>query len=881
MATSDLDQLIEMGFDKERAELAVARTGGLQGALEWLEGNQDKSLEEIKAAGSKQGENEEGPALQPGEEPRSLACNECGKKFRSQAQAEFHASKSGHVDFSESTEEIAPLTEEEKKARLEELRQRLAAKRAVQTEQDKLDQKRNEEIRRKSTKESQDIKEELQRKQMMKEAAKKKQEKLEELEAKRRIKARIEADKEERRLRAEREKAERAGMAPPAQQAAPAPTTSGPVASKPAAVYTETRLRFQTPKGNVMKTMPVTTTLFEVAAALQQEDGIEVQSFVQNFPRKVYDAEFFAYSYHRIMPAVGDQHRSGPVCVMMPNSTGNMSGNPFEEPPRRISEYTAQEIATLQARLDKKLGPEYISSRPGAAGQKVHYLSADKCINLANEVFGFNGWSSSIQNIQIDFVEESQNTGKISLGLSVIVRVTLKDGTYHEDIGYGHIENCKGKAAAFEKAKKEGTTDALKRALRNFGNVLGNCIYDKDYVAKVTKVKATPARWDVDELHRHPDYAPIKKEPVLPKPVPEDDDLPPRLPNAGNTTSTNDTAVFDGDGEFGSDLFDEADFGVTASGNPDEIVLELETQAKPQPPTPVKTGHQGNFHRPNAAVVTPSRPERPFNQTVNNRQPSVPPTLNQRHNPALQNQYVGQRQPVPQGQQQNFQNSRMAPPDQPRTSQDSNLPGAAGQMPIKREFDAKAQDTAPPASSPSIPPASFFSARAVDLLRENPHTAVNAPQFDPHAESPSIRKTAGVDHSKSVPISKPMLAGASPASNNTRDFINPSTDMHRKIGAPGGTGSPMMNRGQTTSSYRPLTRQNLDPKVAASNAAANRAGFGPPNVNGKRPPLSDVTNASVSGSSGPASAVNANDPKRPKIDGNSTPALPPQQQQQQ
>ncbi|KAF4265973.1 hypothetical protein CNMCM8812_006718 [Aspergillus fumigatus] len=842
-----------MGFDKERAELAVARTGGLQGALEWLEENQDKSLEEIKAGGSKEGEDEKGPALQPGEEPRSLACNECGKKFRSQAQAEFHASKSGHVDFSESTEEIAPLTEEEKKAKLEELRQKLAAKRAAQAEQDKLDQKRNEEIRRKSTKESQDIKEELQRKQMMKEAAKKKQEKLEELEAKRRIKARIEADKEERRLRAEREKAERAGMAPPAQQAAPAPTTSGPVASKPAAAYTETRLRFQTPKGNIMKTMPVTTTLFEVAAALKQEDGIDVQSFVQNFPRKVYNAEFF----------------------------GNMSGNPFEEPPRRISEYTAQEIATLQARLDKKLGPEYISSRPGAAGQKVHYLSADKCINLANEVFGFNGWSSSIQNIQIDFVEESQNTGKISLGLSVIVRVTLKDGTYHEDIGYGHIENCKGKAAAFEKAKKEGTTDALKRALRNFGNVLGNCIYDKDYVAKVTKVKATPARWDVDDLHRHPDYAPIKKEPVLAKPVPEDDDLPPRLPDAGKSTSTNDTTVFDGDGEFGSDLFDEADFGVTASGNPDEIVLGPETQAKPQPPTPVKTGPQGNFHRPNPAVVTPSRPEKPFNQTVNNRQPSVLPSLNQRHNPALQNQYAGQRQPVPQGQQQNFQNSRMAPPDQPRTSQDSNLPSAAGQMPVKREIDAKAQDTAPPASSPSVLPASFFSARAVDLLRENPHTAVNAPQFDPHAESPSIRKTAGVDHSKSVPISKPMLAAASPASNNTRDFINPSTDMHRKIGAPGGIGSPMMNRGQTTSSYRPLTRQNLDPKQAISNAAADRAGFGPPNVNGKRPPLSDVTNASVSGSSGPASAVNANDPKRPKIDGNSTPSLPPQQQQQQ
>lgn len=105
-----------------------------------------------------------------------------------------------------------------------------------------------------------------------------------------------------------------------------------------------------------------------------------------------------------VNPSVGDQHRGGPPSVGMPNAIGTVTANPFEEPQRRISEYTAQEIATLQARLDKKLGPEYISSRPGAAGQKVHYLSADKCINLANEVFGFNGWSSSIQKIDIDFV---------------------------------------------------------------------------------------------------------------------------------------------------------------------------------------------------------------------------------------------------------------------------------------------------------------------------------------------------------------------------------------------------------------------------------------------------------------------------------------------
>lgn len=66
----------------------------VQGALEWLEQNQDKPLDEIKASANDEDDpNAEAPALKPGEEARSLVCNECGKKFRSQAQAEFHASK--------------------------------------------------------------------------------------------------------------------------------------------------------------------------------------------------------------------------------------------------------------------------------------------------------------------------------------------------------------------------------------------------------------------------------------------------------------------------------------------------------------------------------------------------------------------------------------------------------------------------------------------------------------------------------------------------------------------------------------------------------------------------------------------------------------------
>jgi len=135
------------------------------------------------------------------------------------AAAEYHATKSGHENFSESTDEIKPLTEAEKKQKLQELREKMAAKKAVLSEQDKIDAKRNEQIGRKKTRESEDIKEQLKVKEQLKDAEKKKKEKQDDIEAKKRIKAKVEADREERRLKAERQKAERAGQAPPPEPA--------------------------------------------------------------------------------------------------------------------------------------------------------------------------------------------------------------------------------------------------------------------------------------------------------------------------------------------------------------------------------------------------------------------------------------------------------------------------------------------------------------------------------------------------------------------------------------------------------------------------------------------------------------------------------------
>nr|XP_031300243.1 DNA repair protein RAD52 homolog isoform X5 [Camelus dromedarius] len=149
-------------------------------------------------------------------------------------------------------------------------------------------------------------------------------------------------------------------------------------------------------------------------------------------------------------------------------------------------QYTAEEYQAIQTALRQRLGPEYISSRMAGGGQKVCYIEGHRVINLANEMFGYNGWAHSVTQQNMDFVD--LNNGKFYVGVCAFVRVQLKDGSYHEDVGYGVSEGLKSKALSLEKARKEAVTDGLKRALRSFGNALGNCILDKDYLRSLNKL---------------------------------------------------------------------------------------------------------------------------------------------------------------------------------------------------------------------------------------------------------------------------------------------------------------------------------------------------------------------------------------------------------
>ncbi|KAL9042264.1 MAG: hypothetical protein Q9180_000732, partial [Flavoplaca navasiana] len=401
---------------------------------------------------------------------------------------------------------------------------------------------------------------------------------------------------------------------------------------------------------------------------------------------------------------------------------------------------------------------------PGASGQRVPYLAADKAINLANEVFGFNGWSSCIKEIQLDF-----------------------------DIGYGHIENCKGKAAAFEKAKKEGTTDGMKRALRNFGNILGNCVYDKDYVAKVSKIKVAPSKWDPVNLHRHADYAPVKKEPVT-------------LQSENGVQIKNENAEDNGIHRFRSpiaDDFDEVDFSVSHELDPSEgpitrLALVDSRAALSAPDYSLTLKHTAGQRHPRSSERDPQ-----VRFAKANSSSSVKQSDQGARDPAYLQQATHQDlKPAKQN---------TLPPFVPSIPHDAQA--GAQQRPQRAEQNdnpacphgPSSFGTPPPVALPSVscsPPLGFFTARAAETIQSASGIPPQAPSFNPHLESPSIRKTAGVDHTKTKPVARELVGAPPPpavSSASRPNFVNPQVDKGRRVGMPGGVASPLANR----SSYKP------------------------------------------------------------------------------
>ncbi|CAO3678763.1 unnamed protein product [Umbelopsis vinacea] len=301
MAT-DIDTLVSMGFPRNRAEKAWKKTNGagLQPAMDWLlEHSEDADIDEEISEGQSlltpttlgaqatTATEDEGEIKEGEQTAQSLICNDCQKLFRDAAAAERHAIRTTHQNFSESTEAIKPLTEEEKKEKLAELKARMAEKRALRQLQEKEEQKSNEKIRRKTGQEITLAKEKLEEEQLKKAFDAKKKEKEADKLAKAKIRAQIEADKKERAAKRDASK-----QATQAQASALAAEAAKPTVKKE---YTDARLQIRLSGGApITQTFPATNQLEDVARFLR--DNGHAQSFTLStpFPRKTFQADDYS-----------------------------------------------------------------------------------------------------------------------------------------------------------------------------------------------------------------------------------------------------------------------------------------------------------------------------------------------------------------------------------------------------------------------------------------------------------------------------------------------------------------------------------------------------------------------------------------------------------
>lgn len=105
----------DMGFSLLRAQkgLIFGNGGTVDGAVEWLTEHQD----DIDI-------DEDNIINQFAATAMSYKCNECGCILSNMANLELHANKTGHSDFEESTHRVEPLTEEQKTAKIAEIKVR-------------------------------------------------------------------------------------------------------------------------------------------------------------------------------------------------------------------------------------------------------------------------------------------------------------------------------------------------------------------------------------------------------------------------------------------------------------------------------------------------------------------------------------------------------------------------------------------------------------------------------------------------------------------------------------------------------------------------------------------------------------------------------------
>lgn len=270
------------------SEMAVAKTNSkdVQTVMEWLlahpedEEFYDKPSSNQEAQSSTSTTDESTEAAL---EAKSLKCDECGRLFKTHEEVEFHAAKSGHSSFSESTEEKKPLTVEEKAAQKVKLDEIMKQKRKEREENEKLEAIEREKDRIRSGKEMIEARKKQEDMEMKKLLEQRKREKEEERLARQRVRDQIEQDKLARKAKAQAETAK-----------LPVTTVTCPitaVSTSGTKNYIEAKLQIRLTNGSALTHTfgakePLSAVRLYVEMNRTDEPGLF--SLMTSFPRKVF-----------------------------------------------------------------------------------------------------------------------------------------------------------------------------------------------------------------------------------------------------------------------------------------------------------------------------------------------------------------------------------------------------------------------------------------------------------------------------------------------------------------------------------------------------------------------------------------------------------------
>lgn len=317
----DISALVEMGFSKERVEVAVKSLTNpdIQSVVEWLfnhplpDSNAGHRLggaaeatpttpttpktpvENVSGEGTEEGaagdavENDDaeadGDAATP-QQALSLKCEDCGKQIRSEMDAQSHAARTGHQNFAESAEEIKPLTAAEKEEQKQRLQQKLEERRREREAVEKEQEKAREKTRRVTGKEVTQAREEQAYKEMKRLAEERRKEKLEEKRLKQKLKDEIAKDRAELKKTQASSTITSQTATPKVEKSSPMDQSDAPVVKKE---YTSSRIQFRLTDGSTQNCNFKADDNFQIVLDHVSEKLVKNEQFelCMTFPRKV------------------------------------------------------------------------------------------------------------------------------------------------------------------------------------------------------------------------------------------------------------------------------------------------------------------------------------------------------------------------------------------------------------------------------------------------------------------------------------------------------------------------------------------------------------------------------------------------------------------